>query len=149
MDSLLVADLVVKLYALIFLWSGYPVPEVLPKVQLLPRGEIERLVCQKSCQIRAFYHPEYGVIIDEAMDLKSSAYHQSILLHELVHHAQHVAGAFENLENACEARSASESQAYEIQNRYLARMRASERIPVLGWGRHCIGSSQLGLAPKH
>ena len=131
------AELVVQLYASIQMLSGYPAPEIMPEVRLVPQSEIQRMVCSGPCQIRAFYHPDFGVVIDESFNLKSNPHHQSILLHELVHHAQHVAGAFENLASACRARSASELEAYEVQNRFLGQQRASERIPVLRWAQLC------------
>ncbi len=137
MDKSWLADLVIQLYAAVQVITGYPAPETLPEVRQLPHTEIERMVCLGPCQIRAFYHPEFGVVVDESFNLKSNLYHQSILLHELVHHAQHVTGRFDNLRSACHARSASEGEAYEVQNRYLAQQRASERIPVLRWELMC------------
>ena len=137
MDKSWLTDLVVQLYAAVQGITGYPMPADLPAVRQLPKAEIERLVCVGPCQIRAFYHPEFGVVVDEAFNLKSNLYHQSILLHELVHHAQHLSGRFDNLASACRARSASESEAYEVQNRYLAQQSSSERIPVLRWSVLC------------
>lgn len=137
MDKTWLTELVLQLYVAVQGISGYPAPSTPPEVRQMPREEIQRLVCKGSCQIRAFYHPEMGVIVDEALNLKSNLYHQSILLHELVHHAQHVVGRFDNLASACEARTASELEAYEVQNRYLSEKHASERIPVLRWGLLC------------
>ncbi|MFN0314816.1 MAG: hypothetical protein ACKVQA_07250 [Burkholderiales bacterium] len=137
MDKSWLTDLVIQLYAAVQAITGYPAPEALPEVRQLPRAQIEQMVCTGPCQIRAFYHPEFGVVVDESFNLKSNLYHQSILLHELVHHAQHVSGRFDNLASACRARSASEGEAYEVQNRYLSQQRASERIPVLRWELLC------------
>ena len=137
MDKSWLADLVVQLYAAVHGITGYPVPAELPEVRQVPQAEIQRMVCTGPCQIRAFYHPDFGVVVDEAFNLKSNLYHQSIVLHELVHHAQHVTGRFDNLKSACRARSASEGEAYDVQNQYLALQRASERIPVLRWGMMC------------
>lgn len=137
MDKSWLTDLVVQLYMAVQGITGYPAPASMPEVRQMPRAELQRLVCTGPCQIRAFYHPEMGVIVDEEFNLKSNPYHQSILLHELVHHAQHVAGRFDSLASACEARSASESEAYDVQNRYLATRNASERIPVMRWALLC------------
>lgn len=137
MDKSWLSDLVVQLYIAVQGITGYPAPASLPEVRQMPREEIQRLVCVGPCQIRAFYHPEMGVIVDESFNLKSNAYHQSILLHELVHHAQHVSGRFDSVASACEARSASETEAYDVQNRYLATRNASERIPVMRWAPLC------------
>lgn len=137
MDKSWLADLVIQLYVAVQGITGYPAPANMPEVRQMPREEIQRLVCMGPCQIRAFYHPDMGVIVDEAFNLKSNLYHQSILLHELVHHAQHVTGRFDSLASACEARSASEGEAYEVQNRYLASQRSSERIPMMRWALLC------------
>ncbi len=137
MDKTWLTDLVVQLYAAVQIITGYPAPASMPEVRQLPRAEIQQMVCVGPCQIRAFYHPEFGVMVDEGFNLKSNLYHQSILLHELVHHAQHLSGRFDGAQSACHARSASEGEAYEVQNRYLAQQRASERIPVLRWNMMC------------
>lgn len=137
MDKSWLADLVVQLYVAVQGITGYPAPASMPEVRQLPREEIQSLVCKGPCQIRAFYHPDMGVIVDESFNLKSNLYHQSILLHELVHHAQHVAGRFDNLASACVARTASESEAYDVQNLYLASRNSSERIPVMRWALLC------------
>lgn len=137
MDKSWLADLVVQLYAAVQVITGYPAPSAMPEVHQVPQAEIQRMVCVGPCQIRAFYHPDFGVVVDESFNLKSNLYHQSILLHELVHHAQHVAGRFDGLKSACQARSASEGEAYEVQNHYLSQMHSSERIPVLRWSMLC------------
>lgn len=137
MDKSWLVDLVIQLYVSVQAITGYPMPAEMPQVRQVPQAEIQRMVCMGPCRIRAFYHPDHGVVVDESFDLKSSLYHQSILLHELVHHAQHVTGRFDSLESACQARSESESEAYEVQNRYLAKMSASERVPSLRMSSLC------------
>ncbi len=146
MDKSWLTDLVVQLYAVVQVITGYPAPAALPEVRQLPQVEIQRMVCMGPCQIRAFYHPEFGVVVDDSFNLKSNLYHQSILLHELVHHAQHVTGRFDNLQSVCRARSASEGEAYDVQNQYLAQQRSSERIPVLRWGMLCRNEDE-GATP--
>lgn len=145
MDKSWLTDLVVQLYAAVQVITGYPAPTDMPEVRQVPQAEIQRMVCMGPCQIRAFYHPDFGVVVDESFNLKSNLYHQSILLHELVHHAQHVTGRFDSLQSACQARSASEGEAYEVQNRYLAQKQSSERIPVLRWSMMC--EHEEGAAP--
>lgn len=145
MDKTGLIELVTQLYLSVQAITGYPAPAGLPQVRQMPQAEIQKMVCMGPCRIRAFYHPEHGVVVDEGLNLKSNLYHQSILLHELVHHAQHVAGRFDSLESVCQARSASESEAYDVQNRYLASQRASERVPVLRWNLLCAESG--GGAP--
>lgn len=137
MDKSSLLALVVELYAAIQTISGYPVPQAAPAVHLVPGIILQDLVCLKPCQIRAFYHPDFGILIDDSFELAGSSYHQSVLLHELVHHAQHISGKFDSLSGRCQQRAAAETEAYEIQNGYLALKGASERIPILKWGLVC------------
>lgn len=126
-------ELVVVLHAL----SGYPVAERLPEVHVMPQAVIAELVCEGPCRIQAFYHPDFGVFIDEKLELKDDAFAQSIVLHELVHHAQEISGRFEQLPSECHRRTAAESEAYEIQNRFLAQRDSPQRIPYRQFARAC------------
>ena len=137
MDSMAMMELVARLYTVLSGITGYPLPETMPRLERLPRAVLQERVCARPCQIRAFYHPDVGVILDDSLNLTSSAYDQSILLHELVHHAQHAAGAFAESTSPCLARSAAERQAYEVQNRFLAQSPGGNRIPSLRWELMC------------
>jgi hypothetical protein len=99
---------------------------------------IEEKICRSRCKrIKAFYHPEWGVYVDESLDLAGDAFDRSILLHELVHHVQHAAGAYEMLPTDCERRNAEELEAYKIQNKYLASISDPRRIPAGAWMGPC------------
>jgi hypothetical protein len=119
-------DLLVAIHAL----SGYPIPEQLPEVHVFPQALIAELVCKAPCRVQAFYHPDFGVFVDEKLKFEGDFYAESILLHELVHHAQQVSGRFERLPSECHRRTAAESEAYEIQNRFLILHDSPHRIPV-------------------
>ena len=61
----------VELFAAIRLVSGYPSPAFLPEVHSLPQFEIQRRLCQgRRCRIKAYYHPQSGVIVDESLDFQ-------------------------------------------------------------------------------
>lgn len=126
-------DLLVAIQAL----SGYPIPGQLPEVHVVPQAVIAELVCKASCRVQAFYHPDFGIFVDEKLKLEGDAYAQSILLHELVHHAQQVSGRFERLPSECHRRTAAESEAYEVQNKFLALRQAPQRIPVRRFALPC------------
>ncbi|MBI3527349.1 MAG: hypothetical protein HY067_05210 [Betaproteobacteria bacterium] len=123
MESSTVSSLVVELFTSIQLLAGYPAPKVLPEIHAVPHEEIEQRFCAGPCRVRAFYDPAQGVFIDDSLDVKSDIFARSILLHELVHHAQNVSRKFDTIANKCAQNSFKESDAYEIQNRYLASMR--------------------------
>ncbi len=111
-------QLLVQLFAAIRLLSGYPMPAAFPEIHQLPRAQLEARICARTCNIKAFYLKGEGVFIDETLDLEHDLRARSILLHELVHHAQGVTGRFDSLPE-CNAWYAREIEAYQIQNRYL------------------------------
>jgi hypothetical protein len=114
-----IATLLVDLFAAIKAIAGYPVPEHMPPVHVLPLEQMQRMICEGPCQVRAFYMPDKGVFINEKLDFKNDVLARSVLLHELVHHVQHVSGKFEIVPDKCDRWYSKELQAYEIQNAYL------------------------------
>jgi hypothetical protein len=142
MDQAALVSLLAELFAAIRLVSGYPGPETLPEVHVVPRAALEREVCGgRSCGVKAYYHPERGVFVDEALDLRGNAFDRSVLLHELVHHLQKTTGKFDAVAGLCYRRNAQELEAYEIQNRYLSRQQASRRAVAVGWTGRCDDAS--------
>jgi hypothetical protein len=128
----------VELFAAIRLLSAYPAPDVLPDVHAMPLYEIQHRLCSdRPCSVKAFYHPEWGVIVDDTLDFRNDAFDRSILLHELVHHLQKTTGKFEIVRSFCSRRISEELEAYEIQNRYLSEVHASRRALVMGWTGKC------------
>ena len=138
MDQSGLVSLMVELFTAIRLLSAYPSPDVLPDVHLLPQAEIQRRLCDsRPCRIKAYYHPDEGVIADETLDFANDPFDRSILLHELVHHLQKSAGKFQVMTSFCSRRISEELEAYEIQNRYLSEVRARRRALVMGWSGKC------------
>jgi len=137
LDQSALVSMMVELFTAIKLLSGYPSPAVLPEVHTVPQAEIQRRLCDgRPCRIKAYYHPETGVVLDEALDLKNDLFDRSILLHELVHHLQQTTGKFES-GNFCSRRVSEEFEAYEIQNRYLSGVNSARRALVMGWRGRC------------
>jgi hypothetical protein len=136
-DQSALVSLMVELFTAIRLVSAYPAPAVLPEVHALPQIEIQRRLCDsRPCRIKAFYHPDWGVIVDEMLDVHNDPFDRSILLHELVHHLQKTTGKFE-IASFCSRRIAEELEAYEIQNRYLSEIGAARRALTMGWTGKC------------
>lgn len=142
MDASTVSALVVELFAAIRLLSGYPAPDTMPEVHRVSQAEMRQIICGgRACPVKAFYHPDRGVFIDETMDVRNDAFDRSVLLHELVHHLQKTTGKFDAVPGKCSRRNAQELEAYEIQNRYLAQEQASRRALVMGMGTSCRDES--------
>lgn len=131
------SSLVAELFATIHLLSGYAPPTVLPEVHRVPQAEIRRQFCRGPCEIKAVYDPTLGVFIDETLDVQNNTFARSILLHELVHHAQSVSGRFDMGDSECSRRNAAEQEAYYIQNRYLMEMNDGHRVAMTGWAARC------------
>jgi hypothetical protein len=137
MDPLSVAALAVELLTSIHALSGYPATVDLPEIHRVPLAEIQQRACKGSCRVQALYLPGEGVYIDESFDLVNDPFARSILLHELVHHEQKVAGAFQNIPSNCERWYAAEAQAYSIQNRYLVSLNLPNRVHFRTTGVRC------------
>lgn len=131
MDAASLSALVADMFLTINLLSGYPVPEGQPAVTRVSRETMQAMICQGPCAVRAFYTPEKGVYIDEKLNLADDYYARSVLMHELVHHLQHVAGRFEDLDTPCRRWKAKEVEAYEIQHKYLKKLRLTQRFIAL------------------
>ena len=112
--------LIAELFLTIKMLSGYPVPEQVPPVQFVSLKELQEVACKgRSCKVKALYHPVKGVMINETLDVLNDVYARSVLMHELVHHLQHVNHKFEEEERACQRWQAREIEAYEVQHKYL------------------------------
>ena len=143
MDQSALVSLMVELFAAIRLLSAYPSPASLPELHALPQAEIQRRLCDgRACRVKAYYHPDGGVVVDETLDFQNDPFDRSILLHELVHHLQKTTGKYEVVTSFCSRRISEEMEAYEIQNRYLAEVHASRRALVTGWNGKCADDDE-------
>ena len=131
MNAAEVSSMVTELFATIHLLSGYPLPEHNPEISFVPLATMQQMICKRACAVKAFYKPDQGVFIDEKIDVKDDIYSRSVLLHELVHHLQHVDGKFETLDTPCHRWQAKEVEAYEIQHKYLKKMRVTRSFIAL------------------
>ena len=138
MDQSALVSLMVELFAAIRLVSAYPAPAVLPEVHAVAQSEIQRRLCDsRPCRIKAYYHPDWGVVVADTLDFHNDPFDRSILLHELVHHLQKTTGKFAVVTSFCSRRTSEELEAYEIQNRYLSAIHASRHALVMGWTGKC------------
>jgi len=123
-------ELVAELFAAIRLITGYPVPDILPDVHVVPPAEIQAMLCKGPCGIKAFYLPGRGIFVSENEDPTRDAFTRSILLHELVHHAQHLSGRFEAITEPCDRWFSKEREAYQVQNSYLQQQGERRRFAL-------------------
>jgi hypothetical protein len=137
MDLASLQSLITSLLLNISALSGYPIPDRLPAVHMVPAAEIQQRVCSKPCGVRAFFAPGEGVFVDAALDLKGAMYDQSILVHELVHALQHANGRYSS-EKDCDRFEAEEVEAYDVQNKFLSQTEDPRRFAFLAPPGTCI-----------
>ena len=76
MDKLDLVQLLAALYAALPGISDYQVLAELPEAHILLRVVLQDLVCGGPCHIQAIYHPDFGLMIDEAL-MKGGIYERS------------------------------------------------------------------------
>ena len=111
--------------------SSYPIPAKPPDVFLIGAAQVQERVRSKPCRARAFFAPGEGIFLDASLDLKGDFYERSILVHELVHFLQHASGRFDAEKGPCARHSAEETEAYDIQNKYLSQTDDPRRFAFL------------------
>ncbi|HZP89262.1 MAG TPA: hypothetical protein VFB54_20820, partial [Burkholderiales bacterium] len=98
-----------------------------PLVQSVPIGQLRARLCAAACALRAAYVPGEGLYLDDSMHPDRNRLHQSVLFHELVHHAQEASGAYADLDE-CNRWRLREIEAYALQNRFLSEMGVASRV---------------------
>jgi len=140
MDHAFLASLVAELLTTVQLLSGYPAVSIQPEIHRLPQAVIAEKVCHKPCGVRAYYRPDWGVLLDESLNVQTDSFDRSILLHELVHHVQAARGRFDAMPGACDRWNAAEREAYALQNLYLAGVHSARHVAMSGWVARCDGN---------
>ena len=130
-------EIFAELFRVIHALSGYPIPEQLPELHLVPQHELQARICPTGCGVKAFYLRGQGVFMDEALDVRNDVLARSVLLHELVHYVQSKAGRFDSLPE-CQAWYARELEAYQIQNEYLRQQGSATRQYMAGRVHQCV-----------
>jgi hypothetical protein len=111
--------------------ARYKVQKSAPAIYRIPHAELERYVCGTNCSIQAWYKPSDGIYLDDTLKPETNLFHRSILLHEMVHYFQDLAGEYGNMD-ACNRWFHRELDAYTIQNRYLGVIGHPGRVAYTG-----------------
>lgn len=107
--------------------AGYAGPMTAPAIHRSPPAELQERLCKGPCGVHAYYLEELGVVMRDDLDVTGDVRARSILLHELVHHAQALSGRFRD-KSPCERWYLREEEAYRVQNAWLARLRTGIRF---------------------
>ena len=122
--------LVIELLRAINAISDYQFPADFPNVAQVSHQELERHACGGKCtMVKAAYVPAQGIFVDSRLDPLNDVMDRSILLHELVHHVQALTRRYADLDE-CERRHSEETEAFAIQNGYLASVRSGLSVPL-------------------
>ncbi len=104
--------------------SDYPAPAQPPELAFRPHTFFVDNVCGgRECNAVGWYNDRHVVYIDEKFRNDESAFAASLVVHELVHHLQHLSGRFDSL--SCEDSLRREREAYHVQNEYILKAHAS------------------------
>lgn len=131
--------------------SGTPAPPETPTLQPLPAAALAEHVCPGNagdCRtLVALYDTERRrILYRDSLDMNDLV-DQSFIVHELVHHLQHLREG-EALFSSCERALAAEAEAYAAQNRYLVQFKAWRRVGEMLRFMHCAGATaELELRP--
>ena len=111
--------------------ARYHVSKAPPRIYRIPHAELENYVCGTNCKIQAWYKPGDGIFLDESLEPETNLFHRSILLHEMVHYFQDMAGEYATM-SPCDRWLHRELDAYAIQNRYLGTIGHPSRVAYSG-----------------
>lgn len=143
METALLDDVVAALMLLVTELTAYPSPMPAPRVFPTPPAELQQNLCKGPCGVHAYYLDNHGVVMRDDLDVASDVRARSILLHELVHHAQSLNGRFSDLP-ACERWYLREEEAYRVQNAYLSKLRTGMRFAFDFLPDRCKDAGQPG-----
>lgn len=126
--------------------SGLPEArlEELPPIYFASKSQIDQIVCPtdpKNCRnLAAFFDDiSYRIVIDETLEISSNfqPYNYSFVIHELTHALQYLQGGPEIFKD-CNTVYRTERDAYSVQDEYLKREGAFERLgPQFRFGFRC------------
>jgi hypothetical protein len=118
-DTQLLEPVVRELFGQIERLSDYRATPTLPPIYVVPQHLIEAKVCDEPCNVTAAYVPREGIYLSGNLDPVRETRDRAVLLHELVHYLQQGHPRFAHL-TGCARERAKETEAYAIQNAYLA-----------------------------
>ena len=136
-DVLSPAELVPALSVALDELSKYHRQVALPEIIRVPHDRIEALVCNaKKCAALAVYRSGEGIYLDEKLKPETNLFDRSILLHELVHYAQEMEGAHDDV-RPCMRWYLREQEAYAIQKIFLGMTGSATRVGYSAHGSTC------------
>lgn len=105
------------------LYTGYSLPNRLPKIYKMEHRELARLLCNgMNCPAYAYFDRRTrDIYIDSRLKVMENMAAQSFVIHEIIHYLQYRNGKMKKQNMRCFDRMDLEREAYEVQNRFLAK----------------------------
>lgn len=118
-EPVLVESFVIK--AVVF--TGYPLPDRLPNIYKMEQKELARLLCNgMNCAAFAYFDRRTkDIYIDSRLKVTENMAAQSFVIHEIIHYLQFRNGKMDKRKMRCFDRMNLEKEAYDVQNRFLAK----------------------------
>lgn len=123
-----------------------------PVLSALSPAELGRRVCgddTRQCRglVAAYGTEQRDILYRDTLDLRDPT-DQSFIVHELVHWLQH-AEQGDAVDAGCAAVLANETEAYRVQNDYLARFRQWQRVGEILRFSHCPDERSAAPAVRY
>ncbi len=97
--------------------SGYPMPDALPEVRLVPHQYLVDNACGGvECAVVGWYNDQRIIYIDDTLSDFEDGFTSTLLVHEMTHYLQDISGEFDTL--SCVDSVARERAAYYVQTVY-------------------------------
>lgn len=125
-------ELIAYLLTWAVFYSGYPAPDVQPTIEYRPHSYFVSRMCDfvdtplKPCKVRAMYNDDIDgvILLDEEYEGQQNAFVKGIIVHEMVHYLQDLAGNWKNMRKwqkdiRCQENAYRQREAYMVQDRYM------------------------------
>lgn len=129
-----------ELYAILLSWAvtltGYPVPDHMPTVTMVPHSYLQQAACKgHQCKVMGWFPPGETIYIDERLDPEHDLLASSVVVHEMVHYLQRLSGKYP-APFSCADSLAMEREAYQAQRDFLLRYGVYQPV---GLSMHHVG----------
>ena len=131
-----------ELLAIMLSWAmtltGYPMPDRLPVVQMVPHKELVSAACNgRECRVLGWFPPGQTIYLDDRLAPAESTYASAVLLHEIVHYLQQESRRYPTPYSCADA-LAMEHEAYGAQREFFLRYGIYQPVGISMHNVGCI-----------
>lgn len=116
--------------------SGYPAPQQVPQVELVPHQYLVDQACSgHPCKVMGWFPPGQTIYLDDRLAPLDGTYSSAVLLHELVHYLQQESHRYSS-PYSCDDTIEMEHEAYAAQREFFLRYGVYQPV---GLSMHAVG----------